>query len=57
LICPNMVEGANHKKFAPKGFLAQLERGQVPDWLTPVALPATSPLRLWRVVPSEGRQN
>lgn len=57
LICPNMAEGANHKKFAPKGFLAQLERGQVPDWLTPVALPTTSPLRLWRIVPSEGRQN
>ena len=57
LICPNMAEGANHKKFAPKGFLAQLERGQVPVWLTPVALPATSPLRLWRVVTSEGRQN
>ena len=34
---------------APKGFYAQLQRGQVPDWLTPVTLPKDSPFRLWKV--------
>jgi hypothetical protein len=33
----------------PKGFYAQLSRGQVPNWLTPVQLPKDSPFRMWRV--------
>lgn len=53
LICPNMAEGANHRKAAPKGFLAQLEKDQVPDWLTPVALPDGSPFRMWKVLPAD----
>jgi hypothetical protein len=36
---------------APKGFYAQLAKGQVPGWLQPVALPADSPFKLWRVKP------
>lgn len=51
LICPNMAEGGNHRRSAPKGFLAQLEKGQVPAWLTPVALPAKSPFKLWKITP------
>ena len=35
---------------APKGFYGQLQRGEVPAWLTPVALPADSPFRMWKVV-------
>jgi hypothetical protein len=31
--------------------LAQLEKGQVPSWLTPVALPAKSPFKLWQITP------
>jgi hypothetical protein len=33
----------------PKGFYAQLQRGQMPKWLTPVSLPQKSPFRMWRV--------
>jgi hypothetical protein len=51
LICPNMAEGGNHRRSAPKGFLAQLEKGQVPSWLTPVVLPAKSPFKLWKITP------
>ena len=52
LICPNMAEGGNHRRAAPKGFLAQLEKGQVPAWLTPVDLPAKSPLKMWKITPA-----
>jgi hypothetical protein len=49
LICPGSSESTIYKAEAPKGFYAQLAKGQVPDWLEPVALPPTSPFKLWRV--------
>ena len=49
LICPNMSESTIYATQNPKGFYAQLAKGQVPDWLEPVALPARSPYKLWRV--------
>lgn len=52
LICLNSPEATNHRRFAPKGLYAQLEKGIVPAWLTPVALPADSPYRMWRVAPA-----
>jgi hypothetical protein len=33
----------------PNGFYAQLAKGQVPGWLTPVELPKNSPFKMWRV--------
>lgn len=51
LICPNLSESTIYTTQNPKGFYAQLVKGQVPDWLEPVALPARSPYRLWRVKP------
>ncbi|HEY6917255.1 MAG TPA: AcrB/AcrD/AcrF family protein, partial [Allosphingosinicella sp.] len=50
LICPNLSESTIYRTQAPKGFYVQLANGQVPAWLTPVALPADSPYRMWRVV-------
>jgi uncharacterized membrane protein YeaQ/YmgE (transglycosylase-associated protein family) len=49
LICPNMAETTVYRARSPNGFYGQLHRGQVPNWLEPVALPAKSPLRLWRI--------
>ena len=49
LICPNMSTATIFMAEAPKGFYAQLVRGQVPAWLEPVALPKDSPFRMWRV--------
>jgi hypothetical protein len=49
LICPNMAETTVYRARSPNGFYAQLHRGQVPNWLEPVALPAKSPFRLWRI--------
>ena len=49
LTCPNSSTTTIFVSEAPKGFYAQLQRGQVPDWLTPVALPEDSPFRMWKV--------
>jgi hypothetical protein len=51
LICPNMSESTIYAAQNPKGFYVQLAKGQVPDWLEPVALPLRSPYKLWRVKP------
>ena len=49
LICPNMSESTIYAVQNPKGFYVQLAKGEAPDWLAPVALPASSPFKLWRV--------
>ena len=49
LTCPNSSTSTIFMAETPKGFYAQLQRGQVPKWLTPVALPEKSPFRMWRV--------
>jgi hypothetical protein len=50
LSCPNSSTTTIFVAEAPKGFYAQLQRGQVPKWLAPVELPKNSPYRMWRVV-------
>ena len=50
LSCPNSSTTTIFMSETPKGFYAQLQRGQVPSWLTPVALPKDSPFRMWKVV-------
>ncbi len=50
LICPNLSESTVYRSEAPRGFYMQLVQGKVPAWLAPVALPADSPYRMWRVV-------
>lgn len=49
LVCPNMAETTVYRARAKNGFYGQLARGQVPDWLEPVALPDKAPYRLWRI--------
>jgi hypothetical protein len=50
LSCPNSSTTTIFMVETPKGFYAQLQRGQVPKWLTPVQLPKDSPYRMWKVV-------
>ena len=50
LSCPNSSTSTIFTAEAPKGFYVQLQRGQVPSWLTPVKLPQDSPYRMWKVV-------
>ena len=50
LICPHLSESTIYEVEAPNGFYAQLMRGKVPNWLTPIQLPPYSPYRMWRVV-------
>ena len=35
---------------APRGFYAQLAKGQVPGWLQPIDLGKDNPMKMWRVV-------
>ncbi len=49
LICPHMSEATIYQAEAPGGFYARLAGGWTPDWLTPIALPASSPWKMWRL--------
>jgi len=51
LTCPMMSQSTVFVAEAPRGFYAQLAKGQVPAWLEPVDLGPKSPLKLWRVKP------
>lgn len=50
MTCPNSATTTIFLSAAPKGFYAQLSRGQAPKWLFPVPLPKDSAFRLWKVV-------
>jgi hypothetical protein len=52
LICPHLSESTIYQSEAPNGFYAQLARGKIPYWMTPIQLPPNSPYRMWRVVKS-----
>lgn len=47
--CPGLFEPMNYERDAPDGFLARLERGEVPDWLEPVNIQRVKGLRVYRV--------
>jgi hypothetical protein len=49
LTCPDSSTTTIFMSEAPNGFYGQLTRGQVPNWLTPVKLPADSPFRMWKI--------
>ena len=49
MTCPMSSTTTIFAAEAPKGFYVQLSKGQVPEWLTPVALPKDSPFKLWKV--------
>lgn len=51
LICPDSAESTVYAAESPKGFYKQLADGKVPTWLEPVALPKSSPFRLWQIKP------
>jgi hypothetical protein len=46
-----MSETTVYRARYPHGFYTQLIGGQIPDWLTPVPLPAGSPFKLWAIKP------
>ena len=50
LSCPGSSTTTIFMSETPKGFYGQLQRGQVPKWLQPVALPKDLPFRMWKVV-------
>ncbi len=50
LSCPKSSTTTIFMSETPKGFYGQLERGEVPKWLSPIALPKDSPYKMWKVV-------
>jgi len=51
LVCPGMSETTVYRARWPQGFYARLIKGQIPDWLSPMPLPAGSPFKLWAIKP------
>jgi hypothetical protein len=49
LTCPNSSTTTIFTSEAPNGFYTQLDRGQVPKWLTPIPLTANSPFKIWKI--------
>jgi hypothetical protein len=50
LSCPDSSTTTIFTAETPNGFYVQLQHGQVPKWLAPVALPKDSPFKMWKVV-------
>ena len=50
MICPDQSTATIFMAEAPKGFYAQLAKGQVPGWLQPVDLGPKAPWKMWRVI-------
>jgi hypothetical protein len=50
LTCPNSMAASVFQLEEPDGFSQQLQRQQVPTWLAPLPLPASSPFKMWKVV-------
>ncbi len=51
LTCPHSSTTTIFESEARNGFYAQLQRGKVPKWLSPVQLPPDSPFRMWKITP------
>jgi hypothetical protein len=49
LTCPYSSTTTIFLAETPNGFYAELAKGEVPDWLTPVPLPKDSPFKMWRI--------
>lgn len=49
VLCPDLVEPYNYRTVAPDGFMAQLNRGEVPEWLEPVPIPVEGSMKIWRI--------
>jgi hypothetical protein len=50
LTCPMMSQSTVFTAEAPKGFYAQLEKGQVPAWLRRIDLGKDNPMKMWKVI-------
>jgi hypothetical protein len=49
VLCPDLVEPYNYRTVALDGFMAQLNRGEVPEWLEPVPIPVEGSMKIWRI--------
>ncbi len=47
--CKTAAETNLYKRLAPNGLLSELEEGAIPNWLTPVEMPAGNPLLVFKI--------
>ena len=50
-MCPSLYEAQTYASIAKDGFVPQLAKGEVPDWLEPIAVPQSNGLKLWKIRP------
>jgi hypothetical protein len=48
-MCPDLAEPSIYVHHAPNGFAAQLLKGEVPDWLEPIAMAPGVDFKIWKV--------
>lgn len=48
IFCPASSEAAAYRTLAPEGLAARLGEGHAPDWLSPVEVKGSAPIRVWR---------
>ena len=49
LLCSDLAEMHRYVRVAPNGLAARIGKGDVPKWLTPLALPGLKTVRLYRI--------
>lgn len=49
-MCPSLYEARTYTSIKPDGFVPELAKGNVPQWLEPVHMPQDVGLKVWRVV-------
>lgn len=52
VLCADQGEPRMYAALAPAGFMAQLVKGEAPDWLEPVPLAQGTTLKVWRISPA-----
>lgn len=48
IFCPASSEASVFRMIAPGGLAARLSKGAAPDWLSPVEVEGSAPIRVWR---------
>ncbi len=52
-LCPSLGEARIYSRIAPEGFVADLVKGESPQWLKPIELDGLAGLQVWRITPEQ----
>ena len=48
-MCPALYEARTYAAIAPTGFVPDLAKGEIPEWLEPIQVPDGNGLKLWKI--------